>query len=159
MVQLPKRRTLIRSSPAAGAGRGTSSTTTTSGAPKRWIRAAFIFAPLIVQETDPSRSLGPQRVRRAAMDGRVAQESDEFALSHANVLVEYQAYHRAALCITAKICRRWQRWVIRVISSECKRLPLFPQEPTFGCSTISVAEGQKATSLVARSPLNWGHGT
>jgi hypothetical protein len=41
----PEAATLIRSSPAAGAGRGTSSTTTTSGAPKRWIRAAFMFAP------------------------------------------------------------------------------------------------------------------
>ena len=28
-------------------------------------------------------------------------------------------------------------WVIHVISSEQKRLPLFPQEPTFSCSTIS----------------------
>src|SRR5262249_26045944 len=37
--------TMIKSSPAAGAGRGTSSTTTTSGAPKRWIRAAFMFEP------------------------------------------------------------------------------------------------------------------
>src|SRR6516225_3826810 len=58
----PEATTLIRSSPAAGAGRGTSSTTTTSGAPKRWIRAAFMFAPLIVQETEPSRSLGLLRV-------------------------------------------------------------------------------------------------
>src|SRR6516162_3428527 len=41
----PEAATLIRSSPAAGAGRGTSSTTTTSGAPKRWIRAAFMFEP------------------------------------------------------------------------------------------------------------------
>src|SRR5215475_1037609 len=41
----PEAATMIRSSPAAGAGRGTSSTTTTSGAPKRWIRAAFMFVP------------------------------------------------------------------------------------------------------------------
>ena len=41
-------------------------------------------------------------------------------------------------------------WVIHVISSEQKRLPLFPQEPTFGCSTISVAEGQIRKSPVAR---------
>src|SRR5262245_38388165 len=81
----PEAATLIRSSPAAGAGRGTSSTTTTSGAPERWIRAAFMFAPLIVQETDPSRSLGLPRVRRAPVDGRAAQETDEFAISHANV--------------------------------------------------------------------------
>src|SRR6516225_2393368 len=55
----PEAATLIRSSPAAGAGRDTSSTTTTSGAPKRWIRAAFMFErPLIVLETDPSHSFG-----------------------------------------------------------------------------------------------------
>jgi hypothetical protein len=33
------------------------------------------------------------------------------------------------------------RRVIHVIS-ECKRFPLFPQEPTFRCSTISVIKGQ-----------------
>ena len=94
----PEAATLIRSSPAAGVGRGTSSTTTTSGAPKRWIRAALMFAPLIVQEIDPSRSLGLLRVRRAPMDGRAAQKSDEFALSHANVLVEDEAYHKVQRC-------------------------------------------------------------
>jgi hypothetical protein len=77
----PEAATLIRSSPAAGAGRGTSSTTTTSGAPKRWIRAAFMFKPsLIVQETDPSRSLGLLRAcGERPCDGRAAQEYDEFA--------------------------------------------------------------------------------
>ena len=45
------------------------------------------------------------------MYGRAAKESDEFAPSHANVLVEDQTYHRAASCVTAKNCRRGQRRV------------------------------------------------
>src|SRR5215468_3444431 len=86
----PEAATLIRSSPAAGAGRGTSSTTTTSGAPKRWIRAAFMFKPsLIVPETDPSRSLGLLRARgERPCDGHAAQECDEFAPSHAKLPVK-----------------------------------------------------------------------
>ena len=68
-----------------------------------------------MQETVPSRSLGLQRVGgERPCDGRVPEESDEFALSHANLPVEDEAYHRAALCIAAKICRRWQRWVLVV---------------------------------------------
>src|SRR5215475_7413501 len=47
----PEAATLIRSSPSAGAGRATSSTTTTSGAPKRWIRAAFMFCASVFQES------------------------------------------------------------------------------------------------------------
>ena len=47
-------------------------------------------------------------------DGRAAEECDEFAPSHAKLPVEDEAYQRAALCITAKICRRWQRWVLVV---------------------------------------------
>ena len=31
------------------------------------------------------------------MDGRAAQKSDEFALSHANVLVEDEAYHKGSV--------------------------------------------------------------
>ena len=38
-------------------------------------------------------------------------------------------------------------WVIHVISSMHKRLPLFPQEPTFCCSTISVATGSLGISI------------
>ncbi len=56
-----------------------------------------MFGPLIVQEIDPSRSLGLLRVRRAPMGGRAAQKSDEFALSHANVLVEDEAYHKGSV--------------------------------------------------------------
>ena len=54
-----------------------------------------------MQETDPSHSFGL----------RAAEECDEFAPSHAKLPVEDEAYQRAELCITAKICRRWQRWV------------------------------------------------
>jgi len=54
----PEAATLIRSSPAAGAGRGTSSTTTTSGAPKRWIRAAFMFCASVFSGVHPWVSRG-----------------------------------------------------------------------------------------------------
>jgi hypothetical protein len=40
------------------------------------------------------------------------------------------------------------RWVTRVISTERQSLPLLPQEPTFGCSTISVATALFASSIV-----------
>jgi hypothetical protein len=64
-IATPEAATLIRSSPAAGAGRGTSSTTTTSGAPKRWILAAFMFEPpSTVQRIDPSYSFGLLRAPR-----------------------------------------------------------------------------------------------
>src|SRR6516162_1690713 len=79
----PEAATLIRSSPAAGAGRGTSSTTTTSGAPKRWIRAAFMFErPLIVLKTDPSHSFGLLRACGARPCSRPANERDELPSPH-----------------------------------------------------------------------------
>ena len=55
----------------------------------------------------------------------------------------------------AKLQREVTSWVIHVISSEQKRLPLFPQEPTFGCSTISVATGQQPT--IGLGPPCWSH--
>jgi hypothetical protein len=55
-----------------------------------------MFKPsLIVQETDPSRSLGLLRAcGERPSDGRAAQECDEFALSHAKLPVDDEAYQR-----------------------------------------------------------------
>jgi hypothetical protein len=62
--------------------------------------------PLIVQETDPSHWFGLLRAGgERPCDGRAAEECDEFAPSHAKLPVEDEAYQRAELSITAKICR------------------------------------------------------
>ena len=49
------------------------------------------------------------------------------------------------------------RWVTRVISTERQSLPLLPQEPTFGCSTISVATALFASSIVQATGTGAGH--
>src|SRR5262249_16200736 len=57
------------------------------------------------------RLLRPRRQRPRCR--RAAQECDEVAPSHAKLPVEDKAYQRAALCVTAKLAARWQRWVNR----------------------------------------------
>jgi len=78
----------------------------------------MLSPPLIVQEIDPSRSLGLLRAcGERPCDGRAAEECDEFAPSRAKLPVEDEGYQRQR-CASHKLSpgakRISQRSVLRL---------------------------------------------
>ena len=97
-----------------------------------------------MQEADPSHSFGLLRA---------AEECDEFAPSHAKLPVEDEAYQRAELCITAKFCRRWQRWVIfdwDEASGRSHHVAYAPESDLIAASPRNDATGHQRKSAVTR---------